>query len=283
MIRSDLRRKPRRSSRAQLGLTMALMIAAAPGVPASAQVSDLESAERKAAREEAEAQGRVDAIADETRDLLSEYRAKLAEATALERYLDQAGKIRADRAAELERLKAERARLERIKRELLPTLDVMVEGLAAFIRLDLPFRTEERLAAVDSLRGALIDGGVPMADKVDKVAAAYEAERAYGTSLETYPGVLLDGRLAQQVIFLRIGRLALLAQTPDGSFSRAYDPSIRDWRPLEGTDKDRVRRAIAMARGDVPSDLLVLPVPARPVQSAQSGRSAPASGREVLR
>ena len=73
-------------------------------------------------------------------------------------------------------------------------------------------------------------------------------------------GNIGDGEEARKVTFLKIGRVAFLYQTLDGSQSYVWDQDAKDWVELGGSYDTPITVAIRMAREQIPPDLIFIPV-----------------------
>jgi lipopolysaccharide biosynthesis regulator YciM len=88
----------------------------------------------------------------------------------------------------------------------------MADSLEQFVNLDAPFSLNERLKRVTQVRATLLDPRVTASEQVRQVLEAYNIEREYGRTIETYEdSIVLDGE-EKVVNILRIGRLALMYQ-----------------------------------------------------------------------
>src|SRR5262245_28891237 len=85
------------------------------------------------------AQGRIDALADETHDLATKYRQAKRDAESLAKYDAQLVTQLESQRAELASLNRQLAEIVVTEREVQPLLARMLDTLAEFVRLDLPF------------------------------------------------------------------------------------------------------------------------------------------------
>ena len=161
-------------------------------------------------------QERVNALSDETRDMLLQYRQYLKEAKSLREYSEQLSAQVNSQAEEIEFVKQQLVEVETTSREVLPLMNKMLDTLERFVALDLPFQLEERRQRVSALRQAMERADVTISEKYRRIVEAYKIETEYGRTLEAYQGELGEGAEARTVRFLRLGRVALLYQTLDG-------------------------------------------------------------------
>jgi hypothetical protein len=165
--------------------------------------------------------------------------------------------------AEINTLEDSIDRVASIERQVVPLMVRMIESLESFIQLDLPFLAEERQQRVAGLRAMMERSDVTVAEKFRRVLEAYQIENDYGRTIEAYTGTLeLDGN-AQEVNFLRIGRVSLLFQTLEGERSGIWDETNREWVDLASTRyRQQIANGLRIARKQAAPDLLVMPVPA---------------------
>jgi hypothetical protein len=103
---------------------------------------------------------------------------------------------------------------------------------------------------------------VPLAAVFRAVLEAYRAEIAYGDGLHAHTGVIDVDGAERAAELLRVGRLALFAQSRDGASTWRWDDAVRRWQPDgDAALASEVHAGLAMARGERPAALLRLPVP----------------------
>jgi len=206
-------------------------------------------------------QERVNALSDETRDMLLQYRQYLKEAKSLREYREQLSAQVEAQAAEIEFLKQQLVEIETTSREVLPLMEKMLDTLERFVSLDLPFQLEERRKRVASLREAMKRADVTLSEKYRRIIEAYQIETDYGRTLEAYQGDLGEGEDARTVRFLRLGRVALMYQTLDGEETGYWDATQKQWTQ-DDSYRSAVRQGFAVADKASAPDLLTAPVPA---------------------
>ena len=253
-------------------LRAGLVLAVTTSVPQARAQDDAVGrvfAEQAAAdRDAAASQARVDATQDQTQDLIARYRQTIADEQSILKYNEELRKQVEDQRTRLADINRQIAEIETTQRDVLPLMGRMVETLDQFVGLDVPFLLEERKNRVKSLKEVLTRADVANSEKYRRILEAYQIEMEYGRTLDAYEGKLGGGDADKTVKFVRVGRVALLYQTPDGTETGYWDRYKKDW--VEDDDYERdVRAALAVANKTTAPDLVMVPVPA-PTQAKNS-------------
>jgi hypothetical protein len=165
---------------------------------------------------------------------------------------------------ELGSIEEQLAGIETTTREVQPLMLTMVDTLRTFVNLDVPFMLEGengRLARIQRLEDTLARADASIAEKYRVILEAYQIELEYGRTLEAYEGRLETGGETRTVMFVRLGRIALMYLTEDGSEAGYWDRDQRAWVAAPEYI-ERVEEALRIARQEGAPDLLVVPVPA---------------------
>lgn len=194
-------------------------------------------------------------------DALAEYRALNKEIDGLTVYNGLLEQQLMNQQAEVEALHAAIDGVPELERQIPPLLTRMVDGLEQFVAMDLPFLQDERNKRVADLKTLLERPDVTLAEKTRRVLEAWQIENEYGRTNLAYNGSLEIDGVTRDVEFLRIGRIALLYQTPDGQYTGAWDQSQHAWVALGSENRNSVREGLQMARAQVAPNLLLIPVP----------------------
>jgi len=257
--------KPIETSAMVLALIAALLVGRA-----SAQTLELVLNEQAAANKKAAAaQAHIDQLADQTQGLLSKYSQTLATNESLKKYNDQLQlevSSQKDRIADVQR---ELGEINNTQQSVLPLMQRMIDTLDKFVQLDVPFLLEERTKRVAGLKQMMDRADVSSSEKYRRILEAYQIETEYGRTIEAYDGKLGDGDQAKNVEFLRVGRIALLYQTPDGKETGYWDADQKKWVVDDNYSSD-TRQAIRIAKKEGAPDLLWVPVHAPIAQAQQS-------------
>jgi hypothetical protein len=146
-------------------------------------------------------------------------------------------------------------------REVQPLMQQMVDTLARFVELDVPFLLEERTARVQNLRSLMPRADVTISEKYRLILEAYQIELDYGRTLNAYEGRLGTGADARTVEFVRLGRVSLMYRTLDGAETGYWDANQDTW-VVDPSYAEAVEEAIRVARDDGAPELLTVPIPA---------------------
>ena len=144
-----------------------------------------------------------------------------------------------------------------MQRQIPPLAGKMLDSLETFIKLDTPFRAEERRARVDLVRSSMSKPKVTASEQVRQVLEAYNIEAEYGRKIDTYEDKLADGTV---VNILVIGRIGMFYQTKDERTSGRWDNETGQWEELPGSYRKPIRDGIRMAKKLAPIDMLLMPV-----------------------
>jgi hypothetical protein len=251
---------------------MALLLGALWCAAAAGQtVQDVLDARANTTREGRAAQQTVDALTEDTRDLLADYRRTLRALDDLRAYNRQQRRLLESREADLADIAASIDEAAGVERQVRPLMERMIAALERFVELDVPFLLRERRERLAGLRELAGRGDVTLAEQLGQVLQAYQIEDQYGASVEAYSDVVRVNGRDWQADLLKWGRVALLFQTPDGSLTGFWNPRTRAWELLDGGWAAEVRNGLRMARRNLTPDLVRLPVPSPEAAPAGAG------------
>lgn len=202
---------------------------------------------------------------------LEQYDAVLKDFYGLQTYNSLVERQLQNQQVQLDQLKQSIDQVPDLERQIPALLTKMVDSLSNFVELDLPFKLDERRDRVQKLKAMLENTDVSEAEKARRVLEAWTIESDYGRSYDaTTEPLEIAGTVHPEVNILRIGRVALIYQTPDAKYTGAYDPRTRKWVELGSDYRNQVRQALRMAQHQVAPQLLLLPV--TPPQAAQAAQ-----------
>ena len=205
-------------------------------------------------------QVRIDDLDDETDQLTRDYRAALKQLAALREYNAQLEKLIDGQKKEMVSIRQQIEDVTNVDRTIMPLMFRMIDALEQFVKLDVPFLSDERRARVANLRALMDRSDANPAEKYRKILEAYEIENEYGRTIEAYEGEMDINGESRTVAFLRIGRVALVYQTLDGEESGAWDRTQTQFVDLNGDFDSELRKALRIAKQQAAPDLVVVPV-----------------------
>lgn len=238
----------------------------------SAMASNLEQAltENEAHSQAAQrSQQHVEQLDDATQKMLLEYRTALLKAKTLTGYNTQMRELVAAQQEELAGYQQQLTDLHDIEAAATPQMQRMLEVLEQFIRADLPFLPYERSERIETLQDLLPRADVSIAEKYRRILEAYQIESDYGRTLEVWRDALKRDGNELNVDFLRLGRLMLYYQTPDGHETGWWNAQAKEWQVLNGNARRPVAQAIAIARQQKSPDWLALPMKTLALEAQQ--------------
>ncbi len=214
----------------------------------------------KAARE---SQVKIDRLADETRDLLTDYRAVMKQVDGLKVYNARLQRQIDNQMRRIDDIDESINEVTVIQRQMTPLVIRMIDSLDQFISLDVPFNLDERRERITFLRNNVDRADLTVAEKFRQVLEAYNIELQYGRGFDTYSDALEINGVTRDVDFLRIGRLSLVYQTTDGNESGVWNNQTKSWDTLPSGDyAASIRQGVRIAKRQATIDLLNMPIAA---------------------
>ena len=205
-------------------------------------------------------QSKIDALTEETRGLLNDYKTVLKEIEGLRVYNRQLERQISNQEEEMAALATSIDEVTVIERQITPLMLRMIDGLEQFIDLDMPFLMKERTARVDRLREMMERADVAVSEKFSQVLRAFQIENEYGRTMETYGDTIVIDGTERKVDILKVGRIALLYQTPDGVETGMYNKNSESYEAVGDEYQSSVRQGIRMARQQATQDMFSIPV-----------------------
>jgi hypothetical protein len=139
-----------------------------------------------------------------------------------------------------------------------PILQRMYSELSEFVKKDIPFLASERTNRLDRLAELMGNTEATSSEKFRRLMEAYQIEMEFGRSTSAYKDKMADGREAE---FVRVGRIALLYRTTDGSESGYWDNQQKSWVP-DPDSASEVLDALRIVKEEIAADLITVPLPA---------------------
>ena len=210
-----------------------------------------------------QSQVKIDRLAEEARDLLSDYKTVMKQVDGLKVYNARLQRQITNQERRIADIDESISEVTVIQRQMMPLVIRMIDGLEQFIQLDVPFELDERMARLEFLRDNVDRSDMTVAEKFRQVLEAYNIELQYGRGVETYSDTIEINGVVRDVDFLRVGRVSLVYQTTDGKESGVWNVSTQSWDPLPSGDyATAIRKGVRIAKKQATIELLNMPVAA---------------------
>jgi len=208
----------------------------------------------------ASTQAKVNNLAKETDAAVSEYRQILSKTTSVDLYNQQLQVLLTSQTEEIASLQLQLDSLESTQREIMPLMFNMLQGLATFVQLDIPFLLKERQARINELNTMMTQANITTAEKYRRILEAFMIEVDYGHTIEAYEQHLDINQHSLSVELLRVGRVALLYKTRDDQTIGFWNNAEKQWQHLPKDFLPFIRKGLKIARKQSAPDLLTIPI-----------------------
>lgn len=208
----------------------------------------------------ANSQQKINKIADQIQSKLQQFKAVNKEIDGLDVYISQMQKQVDNQNLELSQIAESMEKVSIIERQVSPLMARMIDTLATFVSLDVPFLPEERIKRIESLQAMMERADIASSEKFRRVLEAYQVEVDYGRTIEAYTDILSLNGNEMDVDFLRVGRVAFIYQTRDGSRIGLWNNEKGAWEDLDTSYRTNINKALRIARKQLAPDLVIVPV-----------------------
>lgn len=226
------------------------------------QLDEIHKINKQRTKSAQNSQARVDKLNEQRLALLDEYKAVNKIIDGLRVYNSQLEKQIGAQEKRLQELEDSIQQATVIKRQITPLMQRMVDGLDQFVSLDTPFHKDERAARMEFIKDALDNPDIPDSEKFRQVLEGYQIENEYGRKIDSYEDTVTIDGTEVVVNVLRVGRIALVAQTKDEKVTMAWNNNERTWQELDTSYRNPVREGIRIANKQATIDILMLPIAA---------------------
>ena len=232
----------------------------------SDQIQPLLDVGEERQKSERTSQTKIDSMDDDTSLIVNEYKTVSKQIEGLRVYNAQMKKQierQEERLKEIDRTMKE---AQIMQRQIPPFTRRLLAGVEKSIELDMPFHLAERKERIAFAKAAIDNPTVSPAEGLRQVLEAFNVEMEYGRKLDSYKDTIkIDGQ-DREVNILRVGRVAMVAQTSNQSETLAYDIESGSWVKLDGSYKNPATKGIRIANKLATVDMLELPI-----QNAEDG------------
>ena len=218
--------------------------------------------QRQTSQDSARTQTRIVQLADQTQELLGEFRVTLQQIDRLRLYNAHLQRLVNDQEKEKADINRQLTDFEVVEKEIVPLMQDMIETLERFLQADVPFLPDERGDRIQRLGENMDRSDMTISEKYRQIMSAYQIETDYGRTMETYEGRLdVDNSGVQrEVDFLRIGRILLAYQTLDREYTGFWNKITGRWEELPNEYRRHITEGLRIARKQAAPNLLKLPV-----------------------
>ena len=252
------------NSKTILSVAISATLMASASAMAASELKPVLAASEQITKSASKSQAKIDKITDQVQDKLQQFRTINKEVEGLDVYNGQLENQIQSQFDEMAQLNLDIDQVSVIERQITPLMIRMIDGLEQFVALDVPFLPEERAERIAGLKEMMDKADVAVSEKFRRVLEAYQVEVGYGRTIEAYSGILsLDGQ-ERDVDFLRIGRVALMYITRDGSLLGRWDNGSNAWQELDPEFRMHITKGLRMAKKQLAPDLLTMPIKAAP-------------------
>ncbi|MCB1668097.1 MAG: DUF3450 domain-containing protein [Porticoccaceae bacterium] len=245
-----------------MALSAALSTGLFVGAAFAADVDDVLKAGADKVAASKSSQQQIDKIADQTYDLLNKFKGVNKQIEGLRVYNAQLENQIKNQLQTMDDLKESIENATVMERQITPLTLKMIESLGQFIELDMPFELDERRARIERLRENMDRPDLTSAEKFRQVLEAYKIEGEYGSKIETYKDTLPVDGSDREMNVLRVGRIALVAQSTSQDATIGWDQKGKQWVDLGGDYRSAVATGIKIAKKQASIEILKLPIQA---------------------
>lgn len=209
-----------------------------------------------------EIQQQVEKLDTQRQADFQEWRQVRRELLLLEAYNQRQSQWNQRLVKQIQSLEEQLTSLDSTREGLEPLLELMAERLGEFIQHDLPFRQDERLFKVRSLKNLLDRVDVSHAEKLRQLLTAYRNEVEQGRSLEVSQAFLQldDAHEKEELTLLRVGRIGLYYLSKDEQRAGYWSAQKSTWLTLNSSERQQVIRGLALAEERGLPEFLSLPL-----------------------
>lgn len=250
-----------RTARSMAVLLAVLPLAVASAASAEQNISQSIDIQSKSDKASAGTQARIAQLADETTELLGEYRLTIQQLDRVTIYNNHLQGLVNDQEAEKADMQNQLDNFSVVEQGIVPLMQNMINDLDKFIDLDVPFSLKERKDRIERLRTNMDQAEITISEKYRQIMEAYTIEVNFGRDIEAYTGKLETSGQNREVDFFRVGRILLAYQTKDKTETGFWNKTTGQWETLPDEYRNFITEGLRIARKQAPPNLLMLPVP----------------------
>jgi len=205
-------------------------------------------------------QKKIDKLVQKKERLYSEFKALNNELKSLNQYNKELAEVVNSQESEKASINKQLENIDDTKRGILPLIRNMLVSLDEFISKDTPFLYKERTQRIKRLKALIKRSDISVASKYKAVMEAFEIEKEYSRTIETYNDILTYDSLSKNVKYLRLGRAALYYVSDDNKECAIWNNSTKEWVKLDSSYIFKLNKAIKVASNKAIPSLLTIPM-----------------------
>ena len=149
-------------------------------------INDVAEAGQQINQSASKSQAKIDKISDQIQSKLQQFKTVNKEIDGLAVYNSQMQTQIDNQLDELAQIAVSMEQVSVIERQISPLMARMIDTLAVFVSLDVPFLPEERNNRIADLKSLLERADIAVSEKFRRVLEAYQVEVDYGRTIEAY-------------------------------------------------------------------------------------------------
>ncbi|RXJ73172.1 hypothetical protein CS022_11790 [Veronia nyctiphanis] len=200
-----------------------------------------------------DSQERIDSLSDDILSMKAQIEHLTRETSNLDTYREHLELLQSSQEKEKSQLLEKIADISETRAGIVPLMYKMVDSLESWVQQDIPVKRVHRLNRIAQLKTMMGRADVTVSEKFRRILDAYRIEMEYGQKLSVFSGqISLDG-LEREVEMLHLGRIILVARTPDHRQYWVYDRDASQWQALGEDLNEDIDLAFSLAeRTDIP-------------------------------
>ncbi|SHO56172.1 hypothetical protein VQ7734_01941 [Vibrio quintilis] len=233
----------------------------AVSVSAASQFDKAKSVQTQTNRASAKSQQVIDKSASASISLKTEIEQLNEEIRNLTVYRDHLDALVQNQNEEARNLNSQISGIKQTRQGIVPLMYQMIDGLSETIAGDKPLRISQRHQRVSELKKLMTRADISEAEKYRRILDAYQIELDYGNKIATYQDeISLSGQASVAADILYLGRLALLARSPDHQRFWSWDIQSGQWIEGDLSYLTDINQAYSLANHQTAPGLLTVPV-----------------------
>jgi hypothetical protein len=163
---------------------------------------------------------------------------------------------------EIKNLQFKKEEINKLREQIDPYLEEVVDRIEAFVKKDLPFLASERQNRIDALRKILNNYNLQPSEKLNYIVTnGLKIETDYGKIIEPQEDskIIING-VETRVTTMRLGRIAMYYMTNDRKEIGMFNRQSGKWETLPESLSKEFKTAFDMVMGKRAAEIVELPL-----------------------